>query len=258
MSRTGYRSTAAFSATADAYAATMAPSLRPVAAEVIRLADLRPGETVLDLGTGTGTAALMAAGDGRRVIGLDAAAGMLELARAVRFADRSVEWVEADFTAVPLADASVDVLVSVHALLFATDRVRALREWRRVTRSGGRLSLSVPGPGEVMPGAAFGAVFDRYGLAWRADEYPTEDEFSAWAREAGWEGVETSADPEAVIHLADEVAFRTWLRVGRTASDWPPDRLDRFARDLMDVCPRRPDGGFAVPFGALYLTASRP
>jgi tRNA A58 N-methylase Trm61 len=53
---------AAFSDSADAYAATMAPALRPVAVEVVRRAGLMPGETVIDVGTGTGTAAALALG----------------------------------------------------------------------------------------------------------------------------------------------------------------------------------------------------
>ena len=79
----------------------MAPALRPVAREVVRRAALRPGESVLDIGTGTGTAAGLATGDGRRVVGVDAARGMLEIARREV---PGVEFVEADFTDLPMAD----------------------------------------------------------------------------------------------------------------------------------------------------------
>lgn len=70
-----------FSETAAGYAATMAPSLRPIAETVVRRARLRPGERVVDIGTGTGSAAAAARGQGRAVIGVDAAPGMLEIAR---------------------------------------------------------------------------------------------------------------------------------------------------------------------------------
>ncbi|HEX5578071.1 MAG TPA: methyltransferase domain-containing protein, partial [Candidatus Limnocylindria bacterium] len=60
-----------FDATAEGYAATMAPSLRPVAAEVVRRARLQPGERVLDVGCGTGIAAAAARAAGAQVVGLD-------------------------------------------------------------------------------------------------------------------------------------------------------------------------------------------
>lgn len=248
---------AAFSASAEAYAATMAPALRPVAREVIRHAELRAGETVLDIGTGTGTAAGLATGDGRRVVGLDAAAGMLQIARREV---PEVEFVEADFTDLPLADGSIQVVVAVHALLFADDRVATLAEWRRVVAPGGRISLSVPGPGTVVPAVVLHGVYDRYDITW-GDDYPTEGELAGWAEAAGWEGIQTAADPTIAISLADADQFRSWLRVGsrgRATADWSAERRDQFALDLMNATPRTADGAYRLPFGALYLSGRRP
>lgn len=249
------RSAAGFSRTAGEYAATMAPALAPVAEEVVRRAALRPNEGVLDIGTGTGTAARLALGEGRRVIGLDAAAGMLEIARREA---PDVEFLEADFTRIPLADASVQVVLVVHALLFADDRVAALREWLRVTAPGGRLALSVPGPGDVVPAVMFGEIYDRYGIQRATDDYPVPSEVERWAHEAGWIDVATDADPTTTIALADEATFRAWLRVGRTTSDWTADRIEAYARDLMAASPRGADGSFRIPFGTIHLTARRP
>ena len=249
---------AAFSAGAAAYAATMAPALRPVAGEVVRRAALRPAESVLDIGTGTGTAARLAIGDGRHVVGLDAARGMLEIARQEV---PGVEFVEADFTKLPMADGSIDVVIAAHALLFADDRVATLREWLRVVAPGGRISLSVPGPGDVMPATVLHRVYDQYGITWGDNDYPTMAELAGWATQAGWSDVETAADPTIGIQLADDDLFRAWLSVGprgRATGEWSPQRHDEFARDLMVATPRSPDGGYRLPFGALYLTARRP
>jgi SAM-dependent methyltransferase len=255
VTRAPFGSSAAFSRTALDYSTTMAPALAPVAAEVVRRAALRPGDTVLDIGTGTGTAARLSVGDGRRVIGIDAAPGMLALARAEA---PGVELVEADFTDIPLEDGSVDAAIAVHALLFATDRVATLREWRRVTARGGRLSLSVPGPNDVVPSAVFGEVYERYGIEWGPSDYPELAELASWAIGAGWVEVRTDADPSAVIPLRDEHAFLIWLRVGRTTTDWSEDRVEAFGRDLMAICPRGDDGSYRIPFGALYLAARGP
>ena len=246
---------AGFSATADAYAATMAPALRPVAEEVVRRAALRAGESVLDIGTGTGTAAGLATGDGRRVTGLDAAAGMLEIARREV---PGVEFVEADFTALPIESGSIEVVLAAHALLFADDRVATLGEWRRGVAPGGRISLSVPGPGNVVPATVLHAVYDEYGITW-GDDYPTGAELAGWAEAAGWSDVDWAADPTIGIPLADDDSFRAWLTVGargRATAGWSAERHDLFARDLMTATPRTPDGGYRLPFGALYLTAA--
>jgi SAM-dependent methyltransferase len=247
---------AAFSETATAYEETMAPSLRPVAAEVVRRAGLRAGERVIDVGTGTGTAAGMASGHGRRVTGVDAAAGMLDLARAKA---PEVSFIEADFSSIPAADGAFDVVLAVHALLFADDRVAALREWLRVAAPRGRLSLSVPGPDAAVPNAIFGPVYDRYGITWGHD-YPTEGDVAGWARRAGWTSVQTGSDAGIEIRLANEAQFRTWLRVGargRATAGWATERREQLIRDLMQAAGRGEGSGFRLPFGAIYLTAEK-
>jgi SAM-dependent methyltransferase len=245
---------AEFSESAADYAATMAPALWPVAQEVVRRAHLRAGERVLDIGTGTGSGAALALGEQRKVTGVDAAPGMLAIARR-EIPD--VTFIEADFTALPMESGSFDVVLAVHALLFAADRGATLSEWRRVTEPGGRLSLSVPGPSTHVPTSVFGRVYDRYGIAW-GDDYPDEQQLAVWAVQGGWGAVETEADSSASIPLADEDAFRAWLRVGargRATREWSTEQREQFVLDLMDAAPRVAGGAFRLPFGALFLTA---
>ena len=241
---------------ADAYAETMAPSLRTMAAGVIYRAALRPGERVLDVGTGTGIAVEAARGEGREVVGLDASPEMLAIARATL---PEHEFVEADFTAMPFEPASFDVLLSVHALLFADDPAAALREWRRVTRPGGRLSLSVPGPAEQTPSAIYGDVYERHGLrTGRPTDYPTQATLREWATEAGWSSIATDAEPRTAIRLADTRLFERWLSVGSRGVELggrSEAKRRALADDLIAVTPREPDGTLRIPFGALYLTA---
>lgn len=246
-----------FSETAAGYAATMAPSLRPIAETVVRRARLQPGERVLDIGTGTGSAAAAARGEGREVIGLDAAPGMLEIARSEV---AGVRFEEMDFAALRFDDASIDVVLAAHALLFATDQVAVLAEWLRVTRPGGRLSLSVPGPRAQTPAAIYGEIYERWGIATSAD-YPTMASLAALARTAGWTDVESNADPSTAILLADEAAFRLWREIGARGAitaDHTPDQHRALTDEMRAVTPRVANGGFRIPFGALYLTARRP
>lgn len=134
------------------------------------------GQDVLDLACGTGKAALLAAARGARVIGVDAAARLLVVAR--KRADTfgvDLEVREGDLLALPVADASADVVLSVFGVVFAADPAQALQEIARVLRPGGRVLLSawVPGgPIDAMLGA-MGRIVSRVtnapsmgGFAW--------------------------------------------------------------------------------------------
>lgn len=110
-------------------------------------AGLAPGQTVLDLGSGAGLDAFIArreVGESGRVIGLDFTPEMVEKARAN--ADRlgfgNVTFVEGDIEAIPLDDASVDVIVSNCVLNLVPDKARAFAEMARVMRPGGHFCVS--------------------------------------------------------------------------------------------------------------------
>lgn len=121
----------------------------PLATDLIRLAALRPGEQVLDVACGTGVVARLASqqvGGTGTVAGLDVNPGMLAVARSATPPDMRIEWHEASAEAMPLPDASFDVVLCQMGLQFVPDKHAALREMWRVLVSGGRLILNVPGP----------------------------------------------------------------------------------------------------------------
>jgi arsenite methyltransferase len=110
------------------------------------IAPIVPGETVLDIGCGAGTDLLLAArrvGPGGRAIGVDMTEAMRDRARVSAAAAglTNVEVHEADATALPLPDVSVDVVISNGVLNLVPEKEKAFIEIRRVLRPGGRLQL---------------------------------------------------------------------------------------------------------------------
>ncbi|MHB8431209.1 MAG: arsenite methyltransferase [Acidimicrobiales bacterium] len=111
------------------------------------VADLHPGETVLDLGSGAVADGLIPArrvGPAGKAIGLDMTAEMLDLARrnAADSGVGNVEFVQGDLEDIPLPDASVDVVLSNCVINLAADKHLVLSEAARVLRPGGRFAVS--------------------------------------------------------------------------------------------------------------------
>jgi arsenite methyltransferase len=111
------------------------------------LGRIEPGSIVLDLGCGAGTDLLIAAemtGPAGRVIGVDMTASMLDRARAsaAEMGVTNVELHESLIEALPLDDASVDVVISNGVIDLVPDKDAVLDEIDRVLRPGGRLQLA--------------------------------------------------------------------------------------------------------------------
>jgi ubiquinone/menaquinone biosynthesis C-methylase UbiE len=108
-------------------------------------ADPRPGDRVLDVACGSGTAALVAARRYCRVTGIDYVPALLERARAQSAASGlEAEFRVADAQDLPFEDDSFDVVLSVYGVQFAPDQERAAREMLRVCRPGGTIGLASP------------------------------------------------------------------------------------------------------------------
>jgi len=111
------------------------------------VAELREGETVLDLGSGGGIDVLLSAkrvGRTGRAIGVDMTDEMLELARrnAAEAGATNVEFLKGTIETLPLPDAAVDVVISNCVINLAADKTAVFREIARVLRPGGRMGVS--------------------------------------------------------------------------------------------------------------------
>lgn len=193
------------------------------------IAALRPGETVLDLGSGAGFDCFLAAravGPTGRVIGVDMTPDMLARARdnATRVDLANVEFRLGEIEHLPVADQSVDVVLSNCVVNLSPDKPAVFREAFRVLRPGGRLAISdivtrAPLPAELAADLALvGACVG--GAATVAD---TE----RWLREAGF--VDVAVTPRE----GSDALIRSWLEESaelaetarRHAGSTPPESL---------------------------------
>ena len=171
------------------------------------LAELSPGEVVLDLGSGGGIDVLLSAqrvGAAGKAYGLDMTDEMLALARrnAAEAGATNVEFLKGDIEDVPLPDASVDVIISNCVINLAADKRRVLAEAHRVLKPGGRFAVSDvvvdgPVPPEVRRSMELwvGCVAGALDVA----------EFETLMRDVGFDDI--SIEPTRVYRAADAASF---------------------------------------------------
>jgi arsenite methyltransferase len=171
------------------------------------LADLRPGEVVLDLGSGGGIDVLLSArrvAPGGKAYGLDMTGEMLALARENqrKAGIANAEFLEGEIERIPLPDASVDVIISNCVINLSADKDRVLAEAFRVLRPGGRLAVSdIVVRGDV-PAAIRRSVELWIGCVAGALE---ESEYRAKLAAAGFEAVDL--EPTRVYRAEDAREF---------------------------------------------------
>ena len=171
----------------------------------VKHAGIRPGDTVVDLGSGAGNDVFVArriVGDAGRVIGIDMTPEMIDKARRnnEKLGYANVEFRAGDIEALPLDDASADVVVSNCVLNLVPDKRKAFAEIRRVLRPGGHFCISdivlrgelpekLRGVAEMYAGCVSGAL--------------QEDEYLGIIRETGFADLDVRESRQ--IHLPDNI-----------------------------------------------------
>jgi SAM-dependent methyltransferase len=171
------------------------------------LAELKLGETVLDLGSGGGIDVLLSAkrvGPTGKAYGLDMTDEMLALARAnqEKAGATNVEFLKGEIEAIPLPDNSVDVIISNCVINLSGDKDKVLREAFRVLKPGGRFAVS-----DVVTRGDIPAEIRRDVLAWVGCIAGALDEndFRSKLCEAGFE--EIGIEPTRVYKVEDAREF---------------------------------------------------
>jgi arsenite methyltransferase len=171
------------------------------------LAQLRPGEVVLDLGSGGGIDVLLSArrvGPTGKAYGLDMTDEMLALARENqrKAGLDNVEFLKGEIENVPLPDNSVDVIISNCVINLSADKDRVLAEAFRVLKPGGRFAVSDVVVRGEMPSAIRRSVELWIGCVAGALE---EDEYRRKLSKAGFESIEV--EPTRIYRMEDAREF---------------------------------------------------
>lgn len=173
------------------------------------LAQLNPGETVLDLGSGGGIDVLLSArrvGPTGMAYGLDMTDEMLALARENqrKAGVRNVEFLKGEIEHIPLPDASVDVIISNCVINLSGDKDQVLREAFRVLKPGGRLAVSdVVTRGEIPADVRQNMLLWVGCIAGALDDH----EYAAKLARAGFENIDI--EPTRVYDIEDARTFLT-------------------------------------------------
>lgn len=173
------------------------------------LAELKPGETVLDLGSGGGIDVLLSArrvGPSGKAYGLDMTDDMLALARENqrKAGVENVEFLRGEIENIPLPDCSVDVIISNCVINLSADKDRVLREAFRVLKPGGRFAVS-----DVVVRGDVPAEVRKSMLLWVGCIAGAlrEDDYAAKLKHAGFDSVEI--EPTRIYNIEDARAFLT-------------------------------------------------
>ncbi len=171
------------------------------------LAELKPGETVLDLGSGGGIDVLLSArrvSPGGKAYGLDMTDEMLALARAnqEKAGATNVEFLKGEIEHIPLPDNSVDVIISNCVINLSADKDRVLREAFRVLKPGGRFAVS-----DVVTRGFIPADIRRSALLWAGCVAGAldEEEYRTKLASAGFSGIDV--EPTRIYGLEEATSF---------------------------------------------------
>jgi SAM-dependent methyltransferase len=246
-----------------------AAQLLPAARVVVDRASAERGERVVDVGCGTGNAALLSAAQGARVTGIDPAARLLEVAREQAAAQGlDMTFLPGDAGSLPLEDGAADVVLSVFGVIFAPDACAAAGEMARVTTPAGRIVLTAWVPQGAIHDAvrmaqdavrrAVGAPAGPPPFAWH-DRTALRDLFAPYGFEVTVEEQSLSFTANSPQDYLDTESANHPLAVAGRAVLEPRGEADELRARMLSIYERAnedPDG-FRVTSRYIVATARR-
>jgi SAM-dependent methyltransferase len=249
-------------------------SLEPFRSEVISHMNLRPGEKVLDMGTGPGEPALTIAGkvgSQGRVTGIDLSENMIRIAREVATARgvQNVDFRVMDCSKLTFEDSSFDAAISCFGYQIFTQPEKAAAETHRVLRPGGRVFATVWGTGDKVPwlDVIVGPMLehaepDENGYIPTPYETGGPGEMVAFLEAAGFRGAREHRIVHEMRYSDEEAYLNTILKatpLGHSLSEESPEVQEEVLRKTRANLQKwaAPDG-FRLPAECVVVGAQKP
>jgi SAM-dependent methyltransferase len=248
--------------TVDVYDRSWVSVLERYTEGCVQRARVGPGDRVLDVATGLGTAALFAANRGARVVGTDISDAFVEAAgrRAP-----NITYERSEMESLRAADASMDVVLCAFGLMYAAPLSAALAEMNRVLVGGGRFAACVWGRREK---CGFREVFSILGGPLQMDVCPLffslgiPGTFAAALEAAGFRDAHEDRTELTIKWKDDDDACAAMFDGGPVAYPWSlfaPDVRAKVAGEyLASLAPYRTPSGFECPAEFVFATAVKP
>jgi ubiquinone/menaquinone biosynthesis C-methylase UbiE len=186
-----------------------------IAHRLVKYADIRPGQQVLDIATGTGMVAIEAAqivGNEGHVIGIDIAPGMIDRARqkVIALGLNNIEFQIADAEALDFPEHSFDLIFCSSAFVWMSDLVGALKHWHRLIRPGGILGFHAFAETAFIGGVLTQRVLEKYGISLLLSKPTgTVDKCHHLLQQAGFETINIKTEPDG-NYISLEQAQSMW------------------------------------------------
>ena len=246
------------------------PVIRSCSERVIALADLKPGERVLDVATGTGVAAFLAldeVGPEGHVTASDLSQKMVDATReeAARRGVANMAFERVDAEDLAYAEGEFDAALCVLGLMYPADPQRAIEQMRRVVRPGGRVAVCVWGKRDR---CGWNAVFPIVDARVESDVCPLFFSLGGpgaltYAFEAaGFQDLHEEREERTLVWRSDEEACGAIFPGGPVAlpySKFSPElRAEVRAEYIESITPYRRDGVYEVPGEFVYIVGTKP
>jgi len=234
---------------------------------LIELAQLKLGQKVLDVATGTGIVAIAAAeivGDEGYVVGVDISPGMLARARQKIVASglKNIEFVEADADYLNFPDNSFDIIFCSAAIVYLTDIPAALRHWYCFLKPGGLVAFSCNTETAFTASILFREKAQTYGISVPNPNAPlgTPEKCQYFLQEAGFKNTKIVTQ-QFGFYLNDAAA--AWKANANSAYGYPvfqlpPEKLAQFkAEYIAEIQASSTEQGFWHDVNSLFVLAHK-